>query len=359
MATRHPISGRVRPSTIEELSEFVRSCKEPLIFGAGLERSGAPTVFRERSQGFSRNASALSMKGLSTESYVTQIQELSKDAYSGFVRLDMAAFAGLIDYEPKDMVVKVGAANQIDITVLDEGDGTTLTLSEGTLQNALMREGQCLPFAHPVTQFGFELYSNQSGGYVGRGLSLNLPHPTQTQCGSWRDWVIGMTLVLADGSIVKTGSKVVKSVAGFDAHKLMVGARDTLAIVVDVTLRTFPLEKLPKPDIVVGPAWEEPHLNRITLLQWIQRVHTTDYDRAVKACERNMVFADTKSSTIWCWLDNPEQELPRYPGDWVMRTGCGAKNISITDPTQIALMKKAKSIFDPTNKLNPGELGFL
>ena len=32
-------------------------------------------------------------------------------------------------------------------------------------------------------------------------LSMNLPHAYEAQCGSWRDWVLGLTVVLADGTI--------------------------------------------------------------------------------------------------------------------------------------------------------------
>jgi glycolate oxidase FAD binding subunit len=55
--------------------------------------------------------------------------------------------------------------------------------------------------------------------------------------GSLRDLVIGMTIVLADGTIARTGGKVVKNVAGYDLHKLMTGAFGTLGIVTDVTFR--------------------------------------------------------------------------------------------------------------------------
>jgi glycolate oxidase FAD binding subunit len=55
--------------------------------------------------------------------------------------------------------------------------------------------------------------------------------------GSLRDLVIGMTIVLADGTIARTGGKVVKNVAGYDLHKLMTGAFGTLGIITEVTFR--------------------------------------------------------------------------------------------------------------------------
>jgi glycolate oxidase FAD binding subunit len=55
--------------------------------------------------------------------------------------------------------------------------------------------------------------------------------------GSLRDLIIGMTIVLADGTIARTGGKVVKNVAGYDLHKLMTGAFGTLGIITEITFR--------------------------------------------------------------------------------------------------------------------------
>jgi glycolate oxidase FAD binding subunit len=55
--------------------------------------------------------------------------------------------------------------------------------------------------------------------------------------GSLRDLIIGMTIVLADGTIARSGGKVVKNVAGYDLHKLMTGAFGTLGIIAEVTFR--------------------------------------------------------------------------------------------------------------------------
>jgi glycolate oxidase FAD binding subunit len=61
--------------------------------------------------------------------------------------------------------------------------------------------------------------------------------------GSLRDLIIGMTIVLADGTIARSGGKVVKNVAGYDLHKLMTGAFGTLGIITEITFR---LHSIPK-----------------------------------------------------------------------------------------------------------------
>jgi glycolate oxidase FAD binding subunit len=55
--------------------------------------------------------------------------------------------------------------------------------------------------------------------------------------GSLRDLIIGMTIVLADGTIALSGGKVVKNVAGYDLHKLMTGAFGTLGIITEINFR--------------------------------------------------------------------------------------------------------------------------
>jgi glycolate oxidase FAD binding subunit len=55
--------------------------------------------------------------------------------------------------------------------------------------------------------------------------------------GSLRDLIIGMTIVLADGTIARTGGKVVKNVAGYDLHKLMTGAFGTLGVITGINFR--------------------------------------------------------------------------------------------------------------------------
>lgn len=75
------------------------------------------------------------------------------------------------------------------------------------------------------------------GGIIATNDSGALRH----KYGSLRDLIIGMTIVLADGTIAKSGGKVVKNVAGYDLHKLMTGAFGTLGITTEVTFRLHPI----------------------------------------------------------------------------------------------------------------------
>ena len=75
---------------------------------------------------------------------------------------------------------------------------------------------------------------------IGACLAESLSGPLRHRFGAPRDLVLGVTLVLADGTIVNAGGKVVKNVAGYDLGKLVCGSRGRLAFIGRVSLRLHP-----------------------------------------------------------------------------------------------------------------------
>ena len=72
-------------------------------------------------------------------------------------------------------------------------------------------------------------------------INDNTSGPRRFGCGTIRDYLIGLTVVLADGTIIHSGGKVVKNVAGYDLMKLFVGAQGTVGVVVEATFKLRPL----------------------------------------------------------------------------------------------------------------------
>jgi glycolate oxidase FAD binding subunit len=101
------------------------------------------------------------------------------------------------------------------------------------MQESLATHGQMVALdpLHPErATVGGIVACNDSG-------ALRLKH------GGLRDLIIGMTIVLADGTIAKSGGKVVKNVAGYDMHKLLTGSFGTLGVIAEVNFRLHPVEE--------------------------------------------------------------------------------------------------------------------
>ena len=133
-----------------------------------------------------------------------------------------------------DVVLSTTRLNRIvehawaDLTVTVEA-GCTME----TLQNALALHGQRLALD--------PLWPDRAT--VGGVLSTNDSGVLRLRFGALRDLIIGITLVLPDGTIAKSGGKVVKNVAGYDLPKLATGALGTLGVITRAVFRLHPAPK--------------------------------------------------------------------------------------------------------------------
>ncbi|SEP72889.1 FAD-binding oxidoreductase [Microlunatus flavus] len=129
--------------------------------------------------------------------------------------VDTRDLRGLLTHNPADMTASVRA-------------GTPLT----ELQSHLRSSGQWLALDPPSAAEGATL-----GGLLASGDS----GPSRFRYGGLRDLVIGVVLVLADGTTARSGGHVIKNVAGYDLAKLVYGSLGSLALVTEVVLRLHPL----------------------------------------------------------------------------------------------------------------------
>jgi glycolate dehydrogenase FAD-binding subunit len=78
---------------------------------------------------------------------------------------------------------------------------------------------------------------------IGGILATNDSGPLRIRFGSLRDLIIGVTLALPDGTLAKSGGKVVKNVAGYDLPKLATGSLGTLGIITQAIFRLHPIPR--------------------------------------------------------------------------------------------------------------------
>ncbi len=125
--------------------------------------------------------------------------------------LSTARLNRILEHEPGDLTAIVEAG---------------LRLSE--LQAALAPHGQMLALDPP------------GDPTIGACLAGDLSGPRRHRFGAMRDLVLGVTIVLSDGTIASSGGKVVKNVAGYDLGKLFSGSRGRLGLIARLALRLHP-----------------------------------------------------------------------------------------------------------------------
>jgi glycolate oxidase FAD binding subunit len=134
---------------------------------------------------------------------------------------------------PSKIELLVSTAKLNSLLVHRHGDMTATAhagLSLAQLNRELARHGQWLPIdsAFDTATIGGIVATNDSG-------------PVRHRYGTPRDLLIGVTLALTDGRIVKAGGHVVKNVAGYDLGKLVSGSFGTLGAIVDATFKLLPI----------------------------------------------------------------------------------------------------------------------
>jgi glycolate oxidase FAD binding subunit len=79
------------------------------------------------------------------------------------------------------------------------------------------------------------------GATIGGVVAANDSGPLRARYGGLRDLVVGMRVALADGTVARSGGKVIKNVAGYDLAKLFVGSFGRLGAILEVSVRLHPL----------------------------------------------------------------------------------------------------------------------
>jgi glycolate oxidase FAD binding subunit len=135
------------------------------------------------------------------------------------IALDISGVNQIAHYDPADLTVSVDAGTPV-----------------AALNAVLVEQHQFLPLLVP--------YYSQST--IGGAIASGIDSPLRNAYGSARDFLLGAEFIDGTGARVKSGGRVVKNVAGYDLHKLLVGSLGTLAVITRLNFRTFPAPLQPR-----------------------------------------------------------------------------------------------------------------
>jgi glycolate oxidase FAD binding subunit len=335
------------------------------------------------------------------------------------VNLSMARLGGVIEYEPRDLTISVGAGMRWSELVRVVGENRQMIPLDP-------------PFAEQAT--------------VGGVIAANSSGPRRRLYGTARDLVIGMKFLTLEGKTVQSGGMVVKNVAGLDMGKLMIGSFGTLAAITVVNFKLTPAPECERSFLLAFDTLPKAIAARDGVLRSVLQPAAIDllspaagrtlgnhawmlalrvggnaevierYEREFAQLGEGVAFQDARQDTLWtrvqeftpaylaahaeavvvrasCTLKEAEPLLASYNGPAVMRGGSGVAWLHFEQPAPAAewmaqtagrgwktviefapeaakrtldlwpapasdleTMKRVKQMFDPDGLLNRGRL---
>jgi glycolate oxidase len=215
-----------------------------------------------------RNEAKHALKSLLSPERATDKPEhlvaYSYDAYTEEHRPDMVVFP--VTTEEVSAIMKI--ADRENIPVTPRGSGTNLagesvplrggivvclsqmdkilSIDPGNLTATVQPGVINLDLQKAVEKMGL-MYppdpASWSVATIGGTTATNAGGPRTLKYGVTKDYLLGLTAVLSNGDVLKTGGRTLKNVTGYDLTHLMCGSEGTLGIITEVTLRLIPKPK--------------------------------------------------------------------------------------------------------------------
>jgi glycolate oxidase FAD binding subunit len=222
----------------------------------------------DQAQQWRSEAQALLARARETHRPVEIVGHGSKGFYGQPVKpretaetISTAGYHGIVAYDPSELVVVVRAGTPIE-----------------ALEAVLAERGQRLAFEPP--RFGGR---GTAGGMVATGLS----GPGRLSAGPCKDFILGLSVMNSDSTLLRFGGTVMKNVAGYDVSRLHTGAMGILGLILDVSIKVLP----------------EPAARATVAM-------TCDMAESVSRCDHWLAEPLPISATAWASADDAAPEPP-------------------------------------------------
>ncbi len=192
-------------------------------------------------------------------------------AVQGGISIDLSRMSSIVALQPEDL---------------------TVTVQAGVTRKQLNEE-----IRHTGLFFPIDPGADASLG----GMAATRASGTNAvRYGTMRENVLGLTVVLASGEVIRTGTRARKSSAGYDLTRLMVGSEGTLGVMTEITLRLYPLPEAISAAVCTFPSIDAAVRTTIQIIQLgvpIARCELLDA-HAVRAVNRHDKLSLTEAPML-------------------------------------------------------------
>jgi len=141
---------------------------------------------------------------------------------------------GLVEGAHAEGAVALSLERMNRIEEVDEA-GATMTVEAGCVLQTVCDAADAKGMFFPLD------LGARGSATIGGNIATNAGGPRCLKYGVTRDYVLGLEVVLADGTIIRTGGRTHKNKTGFDLTKLFVGSEGLLGVITEATLKLIPL----------------------------------------------------------------------------------------------------------------------
>jgi glycolate oxidase FAD binding subunit len=204
--------------------------------------------------------------------------------------LDVSGLTGVVTHNPGDMTVSARAGTPLRALVEElAGHGQHVSLDAARIAD---------------------------GATLGGLLATGDAGPSALVYGTLRDLVIGTTVVLADGTVARSGGHVIKNVAGYDLAKLLHGSHGTLGVLTEIVLRLHPVPQRTATVVLDAPLAEA-------------AAHAA---RVLEGPYEPVALEWTSDGTLLVRIEGTQEALPARAARLRELLGAGAELAGATDP---------------------------